>query len=363
MKRAKSRVRLISAISAVTVVIVVVVSITMFVAAVSNTPYNSDKGISSQHNQPSSLPDSANTGDTGAEITEALLASMRWKDMGKIVADTTANPEEIDRIIKLIGNNSTPIAQYLKALLLLAQKHPKQALAVFDQIDIESIPADFLYAPHRLYSVINGNQGDPYLNLLDKAVRENKTSSLIRARVLAANGELEAALSSYLQSDPASWASYDLRLFSRIGSYQGLSVDMAKMIMGAISSGRVNPDLLPQLKQIARRPVNETEIAKFEARIKHAIKNKTPEGKIALESAKSMLRDRKIFLSRQYQELIQLYRAAEPLNLATETVLLLFLSSVEIEDQEQAEAWGQELKRRHGEPEVREWVNKTIGTA
>ncbi|HEY5733829.1 MAG TPA: hypothetical protein VIU36_03620, partial [Gammaproteobacteria bacterium] len=64
-----------------------------------------------------------------------------------------------------------------------------------------------------------------------------------------------------------------------------------------------------------------------------------------------------------YHELIKLYSAAKPIKLSTETVLLLFLSSVELQDQEQAETWGQELKRRHAETEVRDWVNKTMATA
>ena len=134
------------------------------------------------------------------------------------------------------------------------------------------------------------------------------------------------------------------------------------MITGAISSGRVKTGLLPQLKQIAYQPVSNSEIAGFEERIKNAIRKNTPEGRIAIESAKTLLRDRKIFISRQYQKLIKLYLTSEPIKLATETVLLLFLSSVDQSNLQQAETWGQELKRRYAEAEVKVWVNKMMAS-
>ena len=350
MKLGKSRIRIMAIVAVVTVAAVVLA------AAVSSIRLSKSTAIDQD--------DLVNPVNAAAiRVTPELLSAMRWNDMGNVVATITTNSEEIGRVAGLIDDMSTPVTLYLKALLLLAQNQPKQALGVFNQIQIDRIPPNFLYAPHRLHQVINGTENDKYRELLEKAVNENQTSALITARVLAANGALEDALSSYLQSDPASWASYDLVLFRRIGSYEGLSVDLARMLTGAISSGRAKADLVPQLAQIARQPADGSEIADFENRIRNAIKNDTPEGRIALESARNLLRDRKIFLSRQYQELIKLYSAAKPIKLSTETVLLLFLSSVELQDQEQAETWGQELKRRHGETEVRDWVNKTMGTA
>lgn len=296
------------------------------------------------------------------EITPAQLSAMRWNDLAKVVSEITANPEKVLHVTRLIDDIGTPVTLYLQALLLLSQRQPKEAMNAFDQIEINAIPADFLYAPHRLHQATKGNINDKYLLLLEKAVKDNKTSALIKARVLAANGNLENAFSSYLKSDPASWASYDLKLFGSIGSNQGLSVDLTRMITGAIASGRVKTGLLTQLKQIANQPVSNSEIAGFEERIKNAIRKNTPEGRIAIESAKTLLRDRKIFISRQYQKLIKLYLTSEPIKLATETVLLLFLSSVDQSNLQQAETWGQELKRRHAEAEVKVWVNKMMAS-
>jgi hypothetical protein len=36
---------------------------------------------------------------------------------------------------------------------------------------------------------------------------------------------------------------------------------------------------------------------------------------------------------------------------------------VELKEQVEMDRWGQELKRRHGETEVRDWVNEMTGTA
>lgn len=293
-------------------------------------------------------------------ITAARLNALRWQELGSLVSEVTADTNEISRVTGMLENSDSPVNLYLRALLLMAQNRPALALGVFDKIDISSIPADFLYAPHRLHRSLRPETADRYLERLRQVVTADDTSALIRARILAGDGELEQALSSYMKSDPATWAQYDLVLFRKIGSYQGLSIDLARMIGGAISSGRVRNNLEPRLKQIAREPVSESELSAFEQRIREGIANGTPEGKIALESAATLLRDRKIFLNRNYEHLLSLYASSEPVKLATETLLLLFLSAIDQNHRLQAEIWGQELKRRHAELEVRDWVNKMM---
>ena len=295
-------------------------------------------------------------------ITAARLHALRWQELGSIISEVSADPVQIKRISEIIENSNSPVNLYLRALLILAQNDPAKALSVFDTIDIDTMPADFLYAPHRLHSSLRPNVHDRYLEILQQAVKNNKSSSLIKARVLAGDGKLEQALSSYMQTDPASWAQYDLVLFSKITSYQGLSIDLTRMISGAIASGRVKKNLEPKLKQLTRQTVSQAEISALEQRIKHGIKNGTPEGKIVLESARRLLRDRKIFLNRNYEQLLGLYTSSEPIKLATETLLLLFLSAVDQKHSLQAEIWGQELKRRHTESEVTIWVNKLMVT-
>lgn len=297
-----------------------------------------------------------------APLTSARLNAMRWQDMGSIVSEVTANPAEMNRILDLLEKLDSPVILYLKALLMLAQEKPDIALGIFDNIDKSAIPADFLYAPHRLHRSLRPGVHDHYLEYLEQAVRDNKTSPLIKARVLAGEGRLSQALTSYMQTDPGTWARYDLALFSKISSYQGLSIDLTRMIAGAISSGRVKEYLVPKLKLIVRQPANESELTALEQHIKQEIRNGTPEGKIAQESVERLLRDRKIFLKREYTQLLSLYEDSDPLKLATETLLLLFLSAIDQNHRLHAEIWGQELKRRHAELEVRDWVNNLMAS-
>ena len=68
-------------------------------------------------------------------------------------------------------------------------------------------------------------------------------------------------------------------------------------------------------------------------------------------------------IARKYAELIESHRDTEPIKLPTETALLLFLSAVELKEQIEMDRWGQELKRRHGDAEVRDWVNEMTRSA
>ena len=316
-------------------------------------------------NDSSSRPDTSelttkDNFDPQHKLESADLQALGWDEVNQALATIGNDESEIVQLTHLAGDVATPPAIYLSGLLLIAQQKPELALAAFNSLSLQSIPVKYLYAPHRLQQVLRPGEQDNYLSALRVAAANNALPTLIKARVQARDGDLTGAFSSYLQTDPTRWASYDLELFGRIGSNQGLSVDLARMITGAIASGRVKTGLLPQLKKIANQPVSNSEIASFEERIKSAIKHNTPEGRIAVESAQSLLRDRKIFMGKQYQKLIELYLAVEPIKLATETVLLLFLSAVDQSNLQQAETWGQELKRRHAEAEVRVWVNKMM---
>ena len=270
---------------------------------------------------------------------------------------------EIERLARLTGDAGTPPAIYLRALLLISQQRPEQALAAFDALDPQIIPPGFLYAPPRLHQALRPKDPDPYLPALRKAVAESKVPALIRARVQARDGDLAQALTSYLRTDPASWASYDLESFRKIANHQGLASDLAKLISGALASGRVRPKLAPALQRIARTSSTQPDVETFKRQLQLALEGKTPEGTVAIESARNLLRDRNMFLGRDYTSLIDGHREAEPMTLSTETVLLLFLAAVDLKDQMEVDRWGQELKRRHGQPEVRDWVNEMTASA
>ena len=308
-------------------------------------------------------PGARDTGRFSPErpVTKSDLETLRWDEVNQLlqaVAD-----EEIERLIRLSGDVNTPPATYLRGLLLILQREPELSLAAFGSLDPQAIPPSFLYAPHRLQQTLHPDGTDAYLVALRKATAEGKVPPLIGARVRALDGELTEALHSYLQTDPGRWAAYDLDSLQRIATHQGLATDLRKLIAGALSSGRVKPTLVAPLQELARQGAVTPEPEEFKRQIRREIEANTPAGRIAIESAKKLINDRKLFLTKKYTELIGAHRDADPIKLPTETVLLLFFSAVELREQIEMDRWGQELKRRHRDVEVRDWVNETMSSA
>jgi hypothetical protein len=289
-------------------------------------------------------------------ITREALATLEWQGVGRLVQRVGTDPAEIDRVIELAGEVGTPPAAYLRALLLLLRERPADALAMFDAIDPGVIPPELLYAPHRLHQQLAPAAPDPYLAALRPAVAEGRVPALIQARIQALDGDLTAALGSYLRSDPGAWAGYDLRAFGQIAAHQGLAPDLRDLLAGALASGRVKGALVAPLREIARTDSADLEVAAFKRQLREQIEAQTPAGKIAVESATQLLEDRRRFVAREYAELVDAHRASDAPGLPTETVLLLFLASVALDDPVEMDRWGQELKRRHGDPEVSDWV-------
>jgi hypothetical protein len=158
-----------------------------------------------------------------------------------------------------------------------------------------------------------------------------------------------------MRSDPGGWARYDLQALRQLAEHQGLAPDLRELLRGALASGRIKPALVAPLREIARTE-EEMELAAFKRHLREEIEAQTPAGKIAVESAKQLIEDRQRFIAREYAGLLDSHRASEPPKLPTESVLLLFLASVALDNAIEMDRWGQELKRRHGDAEVDDWV-------
>lgn len=309
------------------------------------------------------LPTTQSRFTPGSSISDDDISSLRWEEVSQMASALPNDPSELERITRLaVGSKASP-AIYLGALILFSQKKAEQALITWETLDPSIVPPTFLYAPYRLHQTLRPSDPNPYLPALRKAVSEGKVSALISARIQVRDGELAAALKNYLKTDPADWASYDLVTLQSIGNHEGLAADLSKMVAGALASGRVKSRLAPTLQRIARQPGTQPDLEAFKRNLQRAIDEKTPEGEAVIESAKRMLRDRKLFLSRHYKALLKLHLEDEPIELPTETALLLFLAAVDLKEQIEVDRWGQELKRRHNDPEVRDWVNEMTAAA
>ena len=292
------------------------------------------------------------------EVTTADLQKLSWQQINPLVAAIGADPERINRVRQLGAELASPPTTYLLALLALSQQQPETALALLDELNTPDIPALFLYAPYRLHQGLKPDTPNPYLPLLRQAVEQQAVPELIRARLLAVDGKLAQALNNYLRTDPAQWVGYDLEAMRRISSHQGLRADLRRMIAGALASGRVRPTIAPSLQGISRRPTNRFDMDLFRQNLRRSVAEQSPEGKIAIESARRLLEERQLFLQRKYAALIERYHETDQTSVSTETLVLLFLSAVSAAERVEIDRWGQELKRRHNDLEVRNWVTE-----
>jgi len=312
--------------------------------------------------KPSELPATGRFSAT-RPVTQAELETLRWEEIDPLLQAVGADAGKIESLVQSAERVATAPTTYLRALLLIARQKPEQALAAFDSLDRNAMPPAFLYAPYRLQQTLRPDGPNPYLSALREAVAAGKVPPLIRARMQALDGDLRESLRSYLRTDPASWANYDLESLQRIGTHQGLASDLRRLITGALASGRVRESLVEPLREAARGGSTPPDLEGFKNQLRRAVEAGTPAGQIAIESAKRLINDRNLFVGRKYAELMAAHRESEPIGLSTETVLLLFLSAVELKEQIEIDRWGQELKRRHGEAEVRDWVNAMTSAA
>jgi hypothetical protein len=70
---------------------------------------------------------------------------------------------------------------------------------------------------------------------------------------------------------------------------------------------------------------------------------------------------RSLFLQRRYADLLSLFGDFDPDRATTEMSALLFLAALRQHDASYTFRWGQELKRRHPEQEMAEWVTRLTG--
>jgi len=225
------------------------------------------------------------------------------------------------------------------------------------------MPAPFLYPPYRLQRRMRPAAPNRYLGALNQAIDAGSVSPLISARVQAQEGDPYAALSNYLQTDPAQWVAYDVKCIKKIGQHSGLSSEMRRMVFGALKSGRVSAKVEGPLGQVLALENDPAEARAFKRNLKEELIQDSSTGKMAVASLKQLLATRKLFVQRDYQTIIDQHQDANPLALPNESVLLLFLSGVRVEDRLEMDRWGQEIKRRYPNQEVIDWVSELTTSA
>ena len=310
-------------------------------------------------------PEAVSADDTNDEVSiEAeMLTALEWQNLEKLIRAVGASSAKQRQVIELTSDGENPAAVYLRGFVLMITAKPMQALRAFDRLDVASIPAAYLYPPYRLQRQMRPEAPNRYLGALRGAIDAGGVSPLITARVLAQEGDPYTALSSYLQTDPAQWVTYDVACIQKIGLHAGLSSEMRRMIAGALKSGRVSAKVEGPLRQALVLEPDPAEVRAFKRKLKEELILDSSTGRAAVASMKQMLETRKLFLQRNYQAIINQHRSANPMALPDESVLLLLLSGARLGNQLEMDRWGQEIKRRYPNQEVIDWVSELTTSA
>ena len=306
---------------------------------------------------------SAEDRHANASISLEMLNALEWQNLEKLTRAVGTSSDKLRRIIELTDDAQNPTALYLRGFVLMITNKPLRALKTFDRLDVKDMPAPFLYPPYRLQRQMRPEAPNRYLGALTRAIDAGSVTPLITARVLAQEGDPYSALSSYLQTDPAQWVTYDVECIKKIGLHSGLSSEMRRMIFGALKSGRVSAKVEGPLRQVMALENDSAEVRAFKRKLKEELIQGSSTGKVAVSSIKQLLETRKLFFQRDYQTIVDRYQDANPMALPDESVLLLFLSGARLEDRLEMDRWGQEIKRRYPNQEVIDWVSELTTSA
>lgn len=293
---------------------------------------------------------------------ERIAGTVSWDGIGAIVVATNADPAARTRLIDSTARAERPEAQYLRALLLLALGRREDALAEFRRIDPAAIPSSYLYAPYRLHATLRPGAPNPYRAGLVAARTNEGLIPIVEARIAAEQGDLQAALQAYMQSDPAQWATRDVSAFRLLRLHAGLSGDARMMLAAAVRGGRIRPALKPQILRLVAPADAASTAAAQRAGLLALLESNADARAVAVASASAQLQVRQRFLARRYRELVADHATREPLSLPDGTLLIVLVSAHEVGDAKAVARWAQEVRRRYPQPEVAAWL-KTLTAA
>lgn len=284
-------------------------------------------------------------------VTPALT-ELRWEDMAATAAGTSARAGLRRDVIDTLASQPRVEARYFRGLLFMAEQRPEEALAAFEAIPVDRIPALHLYAPYRLHGTLRPGRPNPYRAGLVAARRAGQLPPLIAARIAAAEGDMKAAVASYVTSDPAQWARHDLGAFRALLLHAGLSPDTRTMLLAALRGGRVPGSIKGDVQGLLESTRASAPPDEVRAALKRLLRENPVARDVAVAAASEQLRVRRLFLARQYAQLVREHRASDRTSLPDATLVIVLVSANETGDRDLRDLYAQELRRRHPDGDV-----------
>lgn len=296
----------------------------------------------------------------GASARDAVapaLTDLSWQDLSATAAGTGTRTGLRRDVIDALARDPRAEARYLRGLLEIAEARPEEALAAFDSIPLDQIPVVHLYAPYRLHGALRPGRMNPYRAPLVAARRAGRLPPLIAARVAAAEGDFRATVKSYVTSDPAEWVRHDLVAFRALLLHAGFAPDTRTMLAAALRAGRVPVRIQADIEELLRLNGRHAPPDELRAGLRKLLTENPAARDAAIAAATEQLRVRRLFLARQYAQLVDDHRASDPTSLPDATLVVLLVSARQAGALDLGDLWAQELRRRHPEPEFERWLS------
>jgi hypothetical protein len=290
-------------------------------------------------------------------VSREAIDLLSWQDLGRMTTLMGTSETSRNYAIGLIGQSTRPQAIYLRALLYLANGQVQAAHSHFSLLDPAALPTTLLYAPYRVAEQISGSTLNPYQPFLLQAARQDQLPPLHAGRVLARAGFLADALAAYLKSDPAAWRRYDMTSLGLLLRHSGLATDTERLLRGAITSQRLQPELQKSLREQLSEP--QPDMLTTDQLNTLLVANGSAAKNIKA-SLRRILSLRQQFLSGDYPALLARHVDSSPALASDEATLLLFIAAVASKDSYQTDRWSQELKRRNTDQETRAWISNLL---
>ena len=297
----------------------------------------------------------AETGSSTPDLQK--LNQLTWQDIEATAEGSCADPKRVEEVVLASVTSTNPPTRFLRGLLLLAKGDRAGCLQAFQSVPVQQLPANFLYAPYRVFAELHPEKPNPYRPPLVRAANQGQLSPLVEARVMAREANVEKAMQGYMGSDPAQWTAYDLEIFPLLLRHAGFGYEAQRLLRSALNGGRVKPELRPRIEALgydsvtnaAPSPTFKPDFAKL---LQTSPESRELAGKVAIQQ----LEVRRQFLQKQYPQLLRDHEEAHPPTLPDETVLLLTLSAAKLTNTPALDRWSQELRRRYPQPEVQSWL-------
>lgn len=283
-------------------------------------------------------------------VDAATIQAIRWQDISPTVESCARNRLTEETLKASEAMTEEPVI-YLRGLLKFTQSDMTGAAAEWAKLEPSRIPPDHLYAPWRLASS-NKEQPNRYEDPLAKAVNDKTAGPLTRARFHCTHDRWREGLEAYLQTDPASWTPFEIRMFAALKLQAPCTHDTEVMLAGALAGGNVPKGLELEVARLVRgTPLPD------KAAVAEALKKDPVLAKAALDAASRSLEIRQAFASNLFSRVLEIVRPMKPVESTDEVVMLAFLSSAKMKDTPMMEIWAEELFRRNPTPQTRKWIS------